>query len=452
MIPFKASIQSAWEAVRTSYWFVPGGMAVAAILLSYATVELDHLLDDAWEERAGWLYTGSAEAARELLTTIAGSMIATAGVVFSITMVTLTLAANQFGSRMLRNFMRDLSNQVVLGTFLAAFLYCLLILRNVHAGNDAVDEFIPQLSLVVAVLLAVAGVGVLIFFIHHVSVSIQSPNVVAAVAREFREAIDQLYPTRMGSPPSDAPRAEREPALPADFDRQAVNVPADHDGHLERVDAEQLFALARDHDLVLRMCHRPGQFVEYGEPILQAWPGSRVEEKIAQRLQETFTVRRERSLSQDAEFAIVQLVEVAVRALSPSTNDPFTAMLCVDYLGANLGRLAERVMPAARRVDDAGQLRVVAPSLSLAGYVDAAFAQIRHHSRSSPAVLLRMLEVFERLGRRFDPADEAARACLAAHARMVFEQLQESAAHQREHDIANRRYTKVMRALEPPAA
>jgi uncharacterized membrane protein len=184
-------------------------------------VWLDHKAPAEWLQKTPWLYTGTADGARTLLATIASSMMGLAGVVFSITVVALTLASGQFGARLLRNFMRDCGNQITLGTFLSAFLYCLLILRKVQgSSDDSGDVFVPQLSMLVAVLTAVARLGVLIFFIHHAATSIQAPNVIAAVSAELTEAIDTLYPETLGNSPesADGPLVNARDQLPDEFD------------------------------------------------------------------------------------------------------------------------------------------------------------------------------------------------------------------------------------------
>lgn len=160
-----------WEDIRSSFWFVPTLMAAASAVLAMCNIYLDHTLPESWRGN-GWIYSGGAEGARAVLSVIASSMITVAGVVFSITIVALTLASSQFGPRLLRTFMRDTANQVVLGTFIATFLYCLLVLRTIRGLDER--EFVPHLSVTVGVLLGVASLGVLIYFIHHVSVSIQA--------------------------------------------------------------------------------------------------------------------------------------------------------------------------------------------------------------------------------------------------------------------------------------
>lgn len=445
---FKARLLSLWESIRASYWFVPSLMSIGALVLSFAMVWLDRAVPSDWLAMMPWLYTGTADGARTLLAAIASSMIGLAGVVFSITIVSLTLASGQFGPRLLRNFMRDTGNQVTLGTFLAAFLYCLLILRKVHGGTDeGGDVFVPQLSMLVAVLSAVAGLGVLIYFIHHAAASIQAPNVIASVSEELSAAIETLYPERLGEGPTATPSVSEGDArsqVPERFVEDSAEVRAGCDGYVQRIEADQLFDVASEHGLVLRMEHRPGQFVQRDNVILRVWPRGQGEAEILDALRQTFTIGDHRSAAQDAEFAIEQLVEIATRALSPGINDPFTAIQCVDRLGAALSELASRQIPSPYRMDESGHLRVLAYPKTFGDFLDTSFNQIRQYASGSLDVLLRMLEAMGRIGRSIRSADD--RRCLEEHAEMVYELALATAKPERDRRQAERRLAGVRAA------
>ena len=241
-------------------------MACLAVALALSAVELDRAVADDWLQRLGWSYSGGAEGASLLLGTVAGSMIAIAGTVFSMTLVALSLASSQLGPRLLRNFMRDTANQVVLGTFVATFVYCLLVLRTIRRADEV--AFVPHLSVSIGVLLALVSIAVLIYFIHHVSVSIQADEVVARVGKELEGGIDRLFPSQLGEPRSEAATASGEAALPAAFAGEARPVGAAEDGYLQRVDADALMALASEEDLVLRLERRPGHYLVKGRAIV----------------------------------------------------------------------------------------------------------------------------------------------------------------------------------------
>ena len=192
----KLLLRKHWDSLRSSFWFVPATMAACAVALALASVSLDEAVTYEWIKAQGWAYTGGAEGASLVLSTIAGSMITITGVVFSMTLVALSLASSQLGPRLLRNFMRDRMNQVVLGTFVATFVYCLVVLRTIRRADEVL--FVPHISVTFGVLLALVGLGVLIYFIHHVSVSIQADEVVARVGKELMAEIDRLFPEESG--------------------------------------------------------------------------------------------------------------------------------------------------------------------------------------------------------------------------------------------------------------
>jgi uncharacterized membrane protein len=318
-------------------------------------------------------------------------MITVTALVFSITIVALSFASSQLGPRLLVSFMRDTGNQVVLGTFVATFLFCVLVLRTIQ--SDPPTVFVPHLSVTVAVALSIASLGILVYFIDHVAVGIQADTVIAAVARDLEEAIDHLFPEKLGHGPAASGRSDAD--LPGDFDRQARPVSATDSGYIRAVDTEELMRVAVEHDLLLRLLYRPGHFVVEGRAVALVWPGAHADEAVARSIARVFVLGDRRTLEQDVEFAVGQMVEVALRALSPGINDPFTALTCVDRLGAALCRLGERTIPSRYRHDERGVLRVVTGEVSFDGVVDAAFDQIRQAARTNVAVTLRLLEVIE---------------------------------------------------------
>jgi uncharacterized membrane protein len=407
-----------WDGLRSSFWFLPAAMACLAVALAVSAVELDKSVTDDWLQRLSWIYSGGAEGASLLLGTVAGSMIAIAGTVFSMTLVALSLASSQLGPRLLRNFMRDTTNQVVLGTFVATFVYCLLVLRTIRRADEV--AFVPHLSVSIGVLLAIVSVGVLIYFIHHISVSIQADQVVARVWKELDAGIDQLFPGEPGAPRSEAPTAPESPnvaELPAAFAHVARPVGAPNDGYLQFIDADALMNLACQEDLLLRLERRPGHYLVKGRAMVMVWPGDRVTDTLVDKLNAAFVLGNRRTAAQDIEFTFHQLVEIAVRALSPGINDPFTAIACVDRLGSALCRLARRDMPSPFRFDDNGRLRLVAPGSTFAGIVDTAFNQIRQNARSNPALAIRMLDAIGQIASQVQRAPDA--ACLERHANSI---------------------------------
>jgi uncharacterized membrane protein len=291
-------------------------------------------------------------------------------------------------------FMRDLTSQATLGAFAGTFTFCVLILRTIRGPDEGGTPFVPHFAITIAIVLTLLSVGGLVWFFHHVSVSIQAPKLVASVARDLDGAIDRLYPGDLGrGGPEPDPSAIPDPAV------DAVIV-AGTNGYVVVVDDAALLDLAVRHDLCVLLATRPGLFVVKGNPVLVARPRERVDETLAARLGSTLIVGDVRTAEDDIEFSVRQLVEVALRALSPAINDPFTAMAAVDWLGAALARLAAQEFPSRYRYDDAGRLRVVASVSTFGGIVHTIFSRIRHYGGTSPVVLNRLLEAVAAFGPR----------------------------------------------------
>jgi uncharacterized membrane protein len=443
----RVRISAVLERVRSSYWFVPAGMSLLAIALSTLALYVDQRFADRSLYDAWWLYGGGDDGARVVLATIVTAMISMTSIVFSITIVALTLAAGQFGSRVLRNFMRDRGNQITLGTFIATFVYAMLVLRAVQGVDEA--QFVPRIAMSVGVLLVFVSVGVLIYFIHHVASSIQADSVVQSIALETEDAIGRLFPGAIGEEDPDTDPARAGPPgqadLPARFDADAKTVPAPRGDHLQTIDHERLMDLAVEHDLVIRLRARPGDFVVQGGVVAHVWTEGDLEPELLEEVREVFLLGRSRSLQQDAEFGIFQLVEVAVRALSTGINDPFTAMNCVDRISSLLCRLAGRAFPGPRRFDDDGRLRIVADTSSFEGFLDSGFNQIRQNAGRSLAVLIRMLEALENIG--IQACNKEQRHALERHAALVLQAGFSHNAAQPDRMDLERAHTSALRAI-----
>jgi uncharacterized membrane protein len=378
-----------WDRVRTSFWFVPSLMSALAAGAAAAALALDHGPAGRWVEGLWLAYGGSPEGAADVLKTIAGSMMTVAGVVFSITLVALSLASSQFGPRVLRNYMRDPINQAVLGAFVATFLYSVLVLLAVRRVDEG--GFVPQIAVMLAVAMALASMALLVYFIHHVSVSIQADELVARLGEELGARVEVLFPEHLG----EAARPRAETVLPEGFERDSRALEAGADGYLQVVDSDVLLGIAESRDLVVRIDRRPGEYLSRGMTLGRAWPASRATDEVDRELGGAFTFGNQRTPSQDIGFGIQQLVEVAMRALSPGVNEPFTAFACIDRLGSAMRSLAQRETPAAARADREGKLRVVARPLTFPEGLAAAFDPIRLESCTNVPVAMRLLDALE---------------------------------------------------------
>lgn len=401
-----------WQDLRSSLWFVPSLIVLSAMALAAGLVELDSALGR--EALAGWprLFGAGAAGSRGMLTAIATSMITVSGVAFSITVVTLSLASAQYSSRVLRNFMSDRGNQVVLGVFLGVFAYCLVVLRTIRGGDEG--AFVPSLAVLTAVVLALAAVGLLIYFIHHVALSVQAAHILHAVAQETAAAIDRLFPKGMG----EAAEPEHAPAAP-EVARAWCPVPARRTGFVKRVDEEGLVRWAADRAAVVRMEAGIGEFVAEGAPLVSVASAGGAEAGAEAELNALFDLGRQRTVEQDAAFGFRQAVDVALKALSPGVNDVTTAILAVDYLAALLARLASRRLPSPLRLEG-GALRVIARRPDFAAFVALAFDEVRRSAGGNVRVFEHLLAG---LGRAGAAASPPRRAALLAQALAVREEV-----------------------------
>lgn len=438
----KIKLLKLWDSLHSSYWFVPTLMATIAIALAFGMVTLDRLGMSGPIEKLGWIYSGGPEGARTLLSSVAGSMITVAGTVFSITLVALQLASSQFGPRLIRNFMQDTGNQVVLGTFIATFIYCLLVLRTIH-GQDY-EVFVPQISVTVGILLAIASIGVFIYFIHHASTSIQSSYIIAQVGSDIDKAIDRLFPEKIGHGVANSRRSVEE--IPANFHREASPILATSSGYLQAIDDEKLMQIAKSKNLILRLKYGPGKFIVQGSEIVAVWPNKAVDKNLAKQIHQLFILGRQRTEQQDIEFSIDQLVEIAVRAISPGVNDPFTAISCIDRLSVALCGLAEREFPSPYRYDEEKNLRVIAERVTFVGIIDAAFNQIRQYSKPDVAVQIRLLETIAVIATH--TKNKKYRQALVHHANMIQRTSQAQISEESDRDCVKERYLAAIKELD----
>jgi uncharacterized membrane protein len=438
--------RAVWAYLRSTYWFLPTLLTLICMALAVLFTTLDR---NAWDRASlpGWVFGGGSDGARALLSAVAGSMITVVSVTFSVTIVALTVSSQHFGPRLLNSFMRDTSAQVVLGIFIGTFAYCLLVLRTVQGDGEEYDRFIPHLGVTAALALSLVSVGALIYYIHHVAASLQVSEITRSVAVDLERSIDRLYPEQMGNP--GAP-ADATPAVPAG----AAEILSIRSGYVQHVEADQAFGLARQGGVVIWLHVRPGDFVTEGLPIAAVHPpppGSR--DEFATALNDALVLGADRTSDQDAGFPLQQLVEVTLHALSTGTNEPFTALTCIDRLGQGLSKLAARRMPSPLRVDREGHVRLVTPRHSFTDLLDAALDPIRTHATASPEVgkhLLVLLARVAHVARR----DED-RASIIRHADMVkrtMERWQEDDAYREQIDKWHRVVVEAATGARPRQA
>lgn len=373
---------AAWlEMLGNQFWLLPACLVALGLALGEGAVQLESAVasDPAASPLGGWLYRGGEAGARALLGAIASSMIGVAGTTFSITVAALSLASGQMGPRLLRNFVRDRGNQAALGLFLGTFAYSLILLRTVRDVDEA--EFVPHLGVTGAMVLAVVCVATLVWFVHHIALSINVETVIAAVDRDLASAIDTLTSTE---PPSGG-FAGMEAAAALRLERG---------GYIQTLDAASLAGWAAEHGVVIRMRARPGDYVPAGAPVADirpAHPGA------AEAVSRALDFGPSQIAVQDLEFFVRQLVEVALRALSAGINDPFTAAAVLNRMGGSLCRLSSRHLPSGVVVRD-GRVVLALSVTTYGGLCDAMFHAIRQHAADSAFTLVRLLDVLARVG------------------------------------------------------
>ncbi len=406
-------ISEIWHHLRSSLWFVPTLIVLASMAAAVGLVEAHGWLGTDLPQRWPRLFGASAEGSRAMLSAVATSMITVAGVVFSITIVALSLTSTQYSPRVLRNFMRDRPTQVVLGVFVGVFAYCLIVLRTIR-GSDY-GNFVPSLAVLAGMGYAFAGIALLIYFIHHVAQSIQAASILARIHDDTAAAIDRLFPEEIGHSPAGEP--SQIPGLPGSW----TVVKSERTGYVTSVDGASTLEYAVEKDRVLRLVAATGDFIVEGGPLLELGGPEAVDRKDAQRLRGWVSIARQRTVEQDGAFGLQQLVDVALKALSPGINDPTTACMCIDQLGALLVRLASRDMPDRHRMAE-GRLRVIAPAPDFACMLAQAFDAVLQHSRGDVQVLGRLLDALATVGAATQ--DRRRQLDLAKVTRSVYGELQ----------------------------
>jgi uncharacterized membrane protein len=345
-----------------------------------------------------FLRISSVDDARALVGTVATSMLALAGVSFSSIMVTMTLASQQFGPRILRNFLKDTTSQTTLGVLIGTFVYCLFLIRAIRSHDDA--NFVPQFSTLVVMVLAIVCLAVFIRFIHHILNEIQAESVIADAYHGLEETIDNVFPAP-GSTETE------HPDLPENDG--GWDVIANKSGYIQAISHSSLAKTAGKYDVLLTSSLVAGDFISDQQPIVRVVKGppmAKIEIGFIEKIQDAFLVGKVRTPEQDFEYGFRQLVEIALRALSPGINDPFTAMDSLDYLGASLQSAFSRPLPCSAHRDEDNNLRFIGRASSYPALVEAAFNQIRQAAVDRCDVCCRILEVIEATARVSDREDQ----------------------------------------------
>ena len=370
--------------LRDSFWFIPALLALVAFLAALTSLWIDHDLGSDWSSDLMWIFwAGTASGGRSVMSVISTSMMTVVSIVYSLTITTLSQTSAHYGPRVLRNFTSDRGNQFVLGAFIATFVFCLTVLRSISSEDG--HHFVPFISVNIGVLLGLASLGVLIYYIHHIAQAIQAENLIAGIGRDFEKAVPHLFPKDVGVP--------RQAGLPADDARwhSAYPLCSTRSGYLIGLDVAKLISLAVQYDVVVRVEKRPGDFVPQGGALLRIYPVENVTAETAAGFRPCYSWGLHRTPDQDILYSIQQMVEIATHALSPGINEPFTAITCLDWLGASLRRVSVQTPPSILRADDDGRLRAIIPHTSFSQMVSASFDQVRLYGCGNPVIVRHLL-------------------------------------------------------------
>ncbi|HLX51742.1 MAG TPA: DUF2254 domain-containing protein [Streptosporangiaceae bacterium] len=432
-----SALSSHWrrEVLRTNLWFVPGIEVIASVALFAGTSLLDQAAYRGVFGYPSWVISGTAGTAQQILTSIAAAVITVVGVVFSIILVTLTLASTQFGPRMLRNFIRDRATQLTLGTFVATFVYAVLVLVSIGPGSHG--DFVPHIGVTVTMALMVADLAVLIYFIHHTAASIQLPQVIASIARDLSEAIE----IQGGEESTASSRGPSPAELLSLMETGGGVVRAPASGYLQFIRHGILVKLATEAEAVISLDHRPGHFIVQGHPFAKVWPPEAAA-RVTDALGRAHITGPYRTLTQDVSFGIDQLVEIAIRALSAAVNDTFTALTCIDWLGDNLCKIINRWHPARVHRDGQGYVRIIAAQPTYERLVQRAFEKIRQASSGMPAVMIRQLEALAKI--MAETSEAGQRSVLLEQAEMIGRLSERTVPEAADRADIRRRYEAVL--------
>jgi uncharacterized membrane protein len=427
------------DELRTNLWLVPALEILAATALFVGAGAVDHAAYRGSIQLPTWVISGSADAARVILATVAGAVITVVGIVFSITIVALTLASTQFGPRMLRNFIRDRGTQVTLGTFVASFVYCILVLVSIAPGDHG--DYVPHLSITLAFQLVLIDSAVLVYFIHHIAAQIQLPQVIASIAKDLAQAVEVQSADNADAGAIRPPDARSLEELITTIENSGAVIRTPKSGYLQFIRHSRLVRVAADVDAVVRLPYRPGHFLVEGREVASVWPPEAADH-VARYLEHAQVTGPHRTLTQDVAFGIDQLVEIAIRALSPAVNDTFTAMTCVDWLGDSLCKIARVWAPSQVHRDRTGAIRVISDQVSFERLVQRAFEKIRQASLGMPALMIRQLEALTTIMEQITDIEQA--RVLMDQATMILRANTETVPEESDRADVQRRYNALV--------
>lgn len=374
------------DRIWTSFWFLPLVMLALAWGLAILLLYIDDVVDPGMKATVTWAYTGGPEGARSLLSTIAGAMITAASVTFSLASVALSIASQQYGSRVLRNYMRDRITQVLLGTFISHFIYSVLVVRDIR-GSDFGGGFVPAISVTVAIALSLVSLILLVFFVHHISTSVKASHQLRMIGKDLRKAAKEHYP---GTEDQQSDRASL-----FDASRQAEDLGCEESGYLQTVDLDTLLSVASRKNLVIEIGVKPGDHCVRCGTIAKLFGDGDIDDADRSALRNAFVFGGERTPAQDIRYQFQQLAEIIIRSMSPAINDPFIAITGIDELASGVAEIVRRPRAAEQKRDGKGKLRLIVPVPEIAEILETTVGHIAIYAAGDRFVMQRLQRVLE---------------------------------------------------------
>jgi uncharacterized membrane protein len=401
-------------ARRTSLAFIPTMSVGAALVAASICFRVDRQLRDS--QIPDWLDRGDIDTVRTLLATISGALIGTLALTLTITIVTLQLASSQFGPRLIRIFMRSTITRWTIGVFAATFTFSLATLATVDENSGLV----PHVGTTITFALSIAALVMLIFYVHGVAQSIQVPSVLARIAKDLRRATSfRFVELDLANGGRDPREVEREFAAVADqLSADSVTMTSSVAGRLQLIQHRRLVNEAASVGAVIELLHRPGDFVLSQTPIARVSPASALTPELESTLRDALTFGANRTMTQDLEYALDQLVEIGIRALSPAINDTYTGLTCIDWLTESLRQLAGLPLERCLYTDTTGTVRLAERKLRFAGLIHTAFDKLRQAGATNPAILIRLAESLTSIADHVT-TEQAREALRAQHGALV---------------------------------
>jgi uncharacterized membrane protein len=432
----RVTVRYQWDRITVSFWFAPVVMSLGAILLAWAMYWVDGRIPNETLQDSRFILSGTPGEIRTMLISMASTVLATAGVVFTLLTLPLSTVAAQYGSRLLRIFLGDRTTQLVLGMFVATFVYCLTAALSIPPFD--VEPEGPQVTATVGLLLLLGTFASLILLVQHISTMLQAPNIAAVAGAELLNVVLAEI-TEVTSITAREDESEIHADSLAEKDGYPVRV--SQTGYIQYIDPLYMLTLAQEKDLVIRLLRKPGHLVWRDARVALVWPAARVDEELDRHIRKAFRIGNGRTPTQDVAYAVNQLVEMAVRAMSPAINDPFTAMTCLDHIGEGLALFIQQGEKSPYFYDRDNRLRLVLEPVIFLELLDCAFDMLRHASCDNASVLLHMLDVIDSIAQQVVSAK--ARQELLRHVSLIQAESKAGAIIDWDRERINQRCTEL---------